>query len=336
MGGISFGASAFGGCKLLELDIPTTVTTIGGMAFGTNPFTNGIPILDPNITYGTNLFYACTFTEAEIPEGFTELPEGMFYYCKQLTNVQLPSSLVTIGSNAFGTCTELTNVQLPSNLVTIGDKAFYSCGKLIINLPGKVTTIGESAFSNCCCDDSITTNVELTIPSSVTTIDNSAFAQCTKLTSIIFEARDSDNLTFGESIFSGVRGVKSIVIPENKTTIEKKAFSSFGDEDVTITLPSTLTTIEEAAFQYFYSSSITIPASVTSIGAYAFDAANLKTIYLKRFTEYSEITALDSYNALRTSIEHIYVPAGAVSTYQAAPGWNWSPHASKIEEEPTQ
>ena len=84
-------------------------------------------------------------------------------------------------------------------------------------------------------------------------------------------------------------------------------------------VPSDLETIGQCAFQACTRlSSVNLPDTLTVIDNYAFkDCASLKAIIVRATTPPTLGT-----DALPTGIEHIYVPAAAVATYQAASGWS--------------
>ena len=46
----------------------------------------------------------------EIPEGVTDIPNDMCYYCSHLTEVVLPSTVTSMGASVFGYCTSLKKI----------------------------------------------------------------------------------------------------------------------------------------------------------------------------------------------------------------------------------
>lgn len=155
----------------------------------------------------------------------------------------------------------LTSVTIPKSVQKIADGAFYEQTKLqsvTFEKGSQCRLIDYEAF---CGDISLKS---ITIPASVTRIEDEAFADTYKMTNITFS--QGSRLTYiGVDAF-GASGIKSI------------------------TLPSTLATIEADAFQDTDITSITIPASVTSLGEFAFwGCNNLKTV---KFAANSKCTSI--------------------------------------------
>ncbi len=97
------------GGKSGEVNIPSSVTTIGEYAF-----------------------HHCEgLTTVTIPNTVTTIEDGAFSSCNGLTTVTIPSSVTTIGTNAFNSCESLTTVTIPSSVTIIGAYAFQDCKSLI-------------------------------------------------------------------------------------------------------------------------------------------------------------------------------------------------------------
>lgn len=88
-------------------------------------------------------------SEIVIPEGITEIGEGVFMDCTQIEKVTLPSTLKVIGAGAFKDCTNLKEINIPYGVTTIGERAFENCISVYMVLPDTVTTIGDGAFAGC-------------------------------------------------------------------------------------------------------------------------------------------------------------------------------------------
>lgn len=122
------GQGALRGTGITELNIPSSVTTIG--------------------TYALD---GCTaLTKVEINNNITETSFQMFGNCAALKNVVLPSSLLSIGEKTFMNCAALESISIPSSVTSIGRGAISGCKALTnIVIPQRVTTLGDRPFYQC-------------------------------------------------------------------------------------------------------------------------------------------------------------------------------------------
>lgn len=159
----TIGGASFWQCSsLISINVPDSVTSIGGDAFNN-----------------------CGISEINIPEGITEIEANTFRGCINLSSITIPESVTSIGSSAFAFCSGLTSITIPSRVTIIDEYAFEACDSITsIIIGASVTSIGEYAFRNC---DSLT---RITIPASVTSIGALAFDGCESLTSVTFENRN--------------------------------------------------------------------------------------------------------------------------------------------------
>ena len=97
------------GKKQTEINIPSTVRTIGEYAFINCP----------------------SITSVIIPSYVRNIGNGAFEGCKNLETVTIPNSVTSIGSYAFYECHSLTSVTIPNSVTSIGESAFWGCSALI-------------------------------------------------------------------------------------------------------------------------------------------------------------------------------------------------------------
>ena len=91
-----------------DLVVPSTVTNIERYAFAKSGF-----------------------KRVYLPDNFEELPEGLFYLCKELIDtVVVPAKVNHISREAFYCCEKLSAVVLPKNLLSIGENCFQYCFNL--------------------------------------------------------------------------------------------------------------------------------------------------------------------------------------------------------------
>lgn len=222
-----------------------------------------------------------------------------------------------------GYCSCITDIVEWGNVTSIGDYAFYNCTSLALtSLPSGLTSIGNYAFYGC-------TSLALTsLPSGVTSIGAYAFYRCYSITL--------------SSLPSGI------------TIIESYTF--FGCYNIAVTsIPNGVTSIGDSAFEMtaegIYGgllanvnmTEITIPATVTSVGAYAFSSDNKEDGmadegYLQKITMLGTTpptitgTIMQGTSFGDRDYGTIYVPKGCGDIYKTADGWTY--YANSIVEVP--
>ena len=197
-----------------------------------------------------------------IPEGVTEIGNGVFSGCDSLASVIIPKSVTSIGGWAFSDCSALETVTIPEGVTNIGWKAFSDCSALKnVTIPEGVTSIVDDAFSGCSALTSVT------IPMGVTSIGDRAFSDCSALESVTIPESVT---SIGYAAFWRCRALKSVTIPDSVMSIGDSAF--FSCESLTsVTIPESVTSIGGWAFRGCSAlESVTIPKSVMSIGEAAF------------------------------------------------------------------
>ena len=175
--------------------IPSTVTSIGDLAFAN--------------CYG--------LTSVTIPNSVTSIGSSAFSGCRGLTTITIPNSVTSIGSFAFQNCSGLTTITIPNSVTSIGEHAFDACSGLTsVTIPNSVTSIGYEAFRGCRGLTSVT------IGNSVTSIGWGAFTGCNRLADVYCyvesaSAANASILSFGDAP-SGTLHVPASALTEYKTT----------------------------------------------------------------------------------------------------------------------
>ena len=307
----TIGGIAFYENPLQKLTLPSTVTSIGGNAFGNNNNLQSIicnAVTPP--TLGENAFGYNASTTVKVPlqsiaayrqangwKNFSNycsgevVNNGITYRIDEngatitaaeatLTEANIPSAVefegnqypvIKINDNVFADNTNLTAVTLPEGLVEIGTYAFKGCKNL------------ES----------------VAFPESLTTLGDYAFRSCKSLKAVKIP---SGVTVIPSSCFSECSSLESVTIPEGVTTIEAAAFyycnlnaltlpeslTTLGSETFrlckslkAVKIPSGVTVIPERCFSGCPSlESVTIPEGVTTIGSEAFFYSKIKELIL--------------------------------------------------------
>ena len=143
---------AFSYCSALtQVNIPSSVTSIGNSAFSYCSALTQVNIPSSVTSIGNSAFYECSaFTQVTIGSGVTSIGDEAFSDCSALTQVTIPNSVTSIGEQAFAYCYALTQVTIGNSVTSIGYMAFYGCSALaeMTVLPTVPPTVGVDAFYN--------------------------------------------------------------------------------------------------------------------------------------------------------------------------------------------
>lgn len=255
--------AAFGGCAALtDIDIPDSVTAIGGSAFWGTGLTS-VALPDGIAEIGEGAFARCvSLTAISLPDGLTEIQSCTFYGCVSLTSVSLPDSVTSIGVSAFRNCRSLAEIALPRGVDLIDGEVFAGCASLSeITIPAGVTRIEYGAFRDC------VSLAEVTLPEGVTYLGQAAFMDCVGLKSVTILGETE----LGYETFYGCTALEYAAVPASWVyALPKESL-----QRVVITCGEAVR--ESALADCVSLMSITIPESVTSIGSYAFDGCTSLT-----------------------------------------------------------
>ena len=212
---------------------------------------------------------------------------------------------------------EVKQVMVEGTVNRIGQRAFFNLQKLIsVTIEDGVTEIGNSAFG-------LSTNLEsITIPASVTFVDMYAFQECRKLTTA-GPLGGGYAIEFGwtkeipDQAFYYSDCLESVVLPSSVRVVGECAFMFSGIKQ--ITLNDGLEVIDYCAFSgCYYLTSMEIPASVTEVGAGAFnECLALRDIYFRghapemHSNSFDNVTATIWYPANDPSWENLWIMENA-------------------------
>ncbi len=185
-----------------------------------------------------------------------------------------------------------------------------------------ITSVCDSAFNYCY-------NLETaSIPASVISIGHAIFEDCYKLSEVSF-AEGSQLQTIGVYAFAYCGALEEITIPASVTTIGEGAFVESGLKEINVDPENTVYTSENGVLyskdktvliqypQKKVNTTFEIPASVTTIGDYAFRYCNnLKTV---TFAEDSQLQTIGSNTFCDCdALEEITIPEGVTTIGEEA------------------
>ena len=204
---------------------------------------NGSIIVVPENTTDISIIrYAgnSTVKVVAIPNSVRTINATAFADCSSLNSIALPPNLTSIGASVFSGCSSLTGIKIPKNVAVIQANTFEECKKLkTITLPSGLKTLGDGAFRNCSALSSII------IPESVTNIPDNLLNGCILLDSVVLPTTLT---SIGEGAFNGCYSLKTINIPATVDTIESEAFEGCSNSELSLVVPATVKTIGSYAF----------------------------------------------------------------------------------------
>ncbi len=220
----------------------------------------------------------------------TKIADSAFNGCLNITSVRIPATVAHIERIAFQKCTSLQSVVFEERNKTqtleTGAYVFSECTALTsINLEdANITKMGGGFFFRCSSLE------KMTIPETVTEIGGAVFCGCEKLGNVTFNNNITELNDFGggvsEGFFQDCTNLTEIVIPANITTIGDKTFLGSGLKNITFENGINLTAIGYQAFSDSKLNSIVIPATVSSVGQFAFSGCtDLTTVTFEKRDE---------------------------------------------------
>ena len=258
---ISSGAFNNGDNKIVKMILPDGLTTIESSAFDGSKTLKEINIPSTVTSIGAYAFCYTGLEEVVVPSSVTELTEAVFM-CTQngIKKIYIPTSITKINDEALaynknmeviylGTKDEFANIEITTSGVDVSQAWDYNCGDYTImctdgeylgslnytlngdntysvsgigtyklseieipstykNLP--VTSISGNAFYN------IKKITKVTLPDTITSIGATAFYKCSNLTYVNIP---SGVTTLRDSSFSGISNLK-MLITKNLTTLD--------------------------------------------------------------------------------------------------------------------
>lgn len=264
---------AFRNCpNLTEVNIPDSVTLIRNYAFAGDTILKKVTIGRSVTNIETYCFSAChqiqqihwkaiscpsagamvistMLPEVTFGEGIEILPRGLFN-STAVAEVTIPSTVKEFASSCLSGCKRLKSITLPEGLVTIGGGAFNSCDSITsLDIPNTVKTIGNYAFSY------MRNLQDLSLSNTLDSVGYGLIAECLNINHLDIP---KTLIHISDGAFQSAR-VKSLTVEEGNPVIDSR-------ENCNGIIETATNTLIFATRQL-----TTIPASVTTIGDYAFD-----------------------------------------------------------------
>ena len=261
------GNSAFIDGKMERIKLPSTLKSIGEMAFANCQYLIEIEIPDSVTNIGESAFSGCKrLKSVKLPSSLKKIEDYTFWNCRGLESIEIPDSVTEIGSMAFFFCLSLERVKLSNSLQELKSETFFRSPFKEIIFPDSLKRIECEAFRFCYNIESIH------IPKSVECIEGIVAYDTPNLKTItvaeenkFYDSRDNCNAIIETATNTLMQGISS-TFPASVRVIGNLAFTVINDIE-TIDIPSTIEKIGFFAYGTCESAKkITIPASVKEIG----------------------------------------------------------------------
>ncbi len=219
----SLGARAFRNCLMKTVNIPASVTSIGGdyvfsfcrslEAINVDP-ENTILSSEGGVLFNkdkTRLIYYPmskpdkTYT---LPASVTSYAPYLFQENRYIESVTFGSQITALQTYTFMDCTSVKTVNIQGNVTNIPTSMFQGCtGLESVNIPSSVIKINVNAFYGC------TSLAEVEFSGSYVQISDDAFYGCTSLTSVDLTIVTS--LGDNSRAFAGCDGITEFIVNES-------------------------------------------------------------------------------------------------------------------------
>ena len=349
----TIGSWAFRNCSSISsVTIPENIETIGSSAFSgctsleTVNF-NAINCTIEGSSY-SSVFNGCTaLTTLNIGNEVKIIPACAFNGCNSIKSLTIPESVEKIGEEAFKGCTSLETVNFNAINCTTMDRSssypiFEGCTAFnILNIGNGVKNIPDYLFLNC------VGLTELTIPENVTSIGYGAFGSCSSLQTVNFNAINCTTMgapSYRASVFDNCSALTTLNIGSGVTYIPDNAFYSFYTIEIetinfnainctsmtnnsvwwnaltTLNIGNEVTTIPANSFSSSKLTTLTIPASVTSIGSFAFSGCSGLTQIIN-YAQTPQNISPNVFTDVNKTTCTLYVLSDSQAAYETAMVW---------------
>ena len=336
-----------------NFNVKESKAVVGGLCYMVNPATKTatltfdelIPMpyagLSGKVTVPASIIYN------NVSYDVTEIGNYAFQDNTTITEIVLPEGIKTIGADCFERMTKLTKVNIPQTVESIF--RLESSGNGITQNESNYQN-GLLIIDNCLLKVKKELTGQVDVPEGTRLVAGYAFSGCKELTRISLPETVTE---VGPYAFESCKQLGEINLPKGLKVIHKGTFNSCETLGTsTLTLPESLLEIEDFSFwktvrltelrfpeglrkigdQAFWQSGlkrIWLPASIESLGMWAFaDLTVLEEVHLAA-PDPSTITLGNGVFDSAPTGAKLYVPYGSRTLYQSAPQWS----AFTIEED---
>lgn len=323
---ISIGQRAFEGCEnITSFTWPSNLTSIPNYAFSgcinLSEFILGEGAFDNIVSIGEYAFNNTAISEFDIPYNVSVVSSHIFSNCEQLETIRLYQGKTTYDKHGTPYVTGVIRIDQSafensslSSIVLYDDNQNSLTPLNEINLPTTLSSvaISSSQGSTFANNDSIT---KVNIPYSLVSTSYQMFLNATNLQEVNFQTRRNGTryqgvTTIGYQTFAGCTSITTLSIPDTVTVIEDGAFANMtGLENIKLSNNTTFTSF--AAYLFDGCSSLThidIPENVYTFNNYAF-RGNHSLDYI--YIPYSQSGNITLYSNTFTNMR----PANEDGTY---------------------
>lgn len=283
----SIGNDAFVYTGISEVNIPSTVTSIGFLAFqncSNLKTVNYNTTINPSIYFtGDGIFAASPVEVVNLGSGITTVPSLVAGISSNEITINSIEEITTLNNNSFGNASNLEKITFTNSNITIIGKSVFENSTNIkeivddniylkdnVLILDNVISIGEAAFASMSIK-------EVTIPNTVTGIGSLAFSNCSNLETINYNSYVTPSKYFtGAGIFEK-SPVKTVNFGVGINSIPANFLANISSDEVVINSIDPITVIGEYAFynNSNLNSVVLKNANVAEIGLRAFAGTGL-------------------------------------------------------------
>ena len=345
------GSHAFMNCTSLKnVTLPSTVTALSEYTFYACEALEAIS-LDHIRKVGESAFYACTALESvKFSSALEEIGPWAFTQCASLESVSFEgvTKLKEIGDYTFTGCSMLRTIDIPEGVRRIGILAFYDCTRLTnVTIPSSVEVMDYGALNYTRwyqdrTDDYLIVGdgvlIKCTVHPSVLDLSGKGIKMIGGMTfynaaafneSSVYGYKYADLLEnivipegvreIGKSAFAGCLALKTITLNKDIELIDDNAFNllvaaTASTATANLADCTKLEYIGDYAFQGCAGiTELVLPASVKSVGEYAFDSTKAYTSFMEQAAKATE--EKDRYRIVGDMLLWAYVAEGQTAIH---------------------